>query len=114
MEGPREITQAEKVEMERVRAELGHSFCHRCDYCQPCTADIPISTVMTSPSFAKRIPPERFFSGYTLDALAKAGGCTRCGECEQRCPYHLHIMDQMERLSAWYAGEKKKYEGSLR
>jgi len=112
LEAPRAMTPVEQVEIERIRQELGKTFCHRCDYCQPCPEGIPISTVMISRSFAKRLPPQLFF-GFTAEALGKAANCSKCGTCEERCPYHLPIIDMMEELTVWYQEEKKKYEALL-
>jgi predicted aldo/keto reductase-like oxidoreductase len=92
VEGPHEMTEAEAIEMQKMIDELGTRFCRRCDYCQPCTQGIPISMVMTSRSFFKRMPPERFFGGMMDGALGKAAECVECGECESRCPYNLPIM----------------------
>ncbi|GAH81176.1 unnamed protein product, partial [marine sediment metagenome] len=36
----------EEAEVYKLRQELDRIFCRRCDYCQPCIADIPISLVM--------------------------------------------------------------------
>ena len=109
LEGPRQMTEAEQQEMQRLRDELGTRFCRRCDYCQPCTEEIRISMVMTSSSFFKRMPPERFFSGFISDGLEKAANCTECGECEDRCPYNLPIREMMSEQVKWYQEEKKKY-----
>jgi len=110
VEGPGEMTEAEKQEMQRLRDELGTQFCRRCNYCQPCTAEIPISTIMISPSFFKRMPPERFFSEMVNTAMEKATECVDCGECEERCPYHLPIREIMYERIQWYNAEKKKFE----
>ena len=110
LNGPQKMTPAEEREMAQIREELGPSFCHRCDYCRPCTVDIPISSVMISPSFFKRQPPERFFVGNTAEAVMKAADCTECGKCEERCPYHLHIIDTLKERVVWFREEKAKYE----
>ena len=110
VEGPLEMTGAEKREMQRLRDELGTRFCRRCDYCQPCTEGIPISMVMTSKSFFKRMPPERFFSGFISEGLEKAASCSDCGECEAKCPYNLPIREMMADLVKWFQDEKKKYD----
>jgi uncharacterized protein len=107
---PLKLTKTEEKEMKRIREELGPSFCHRCDYCQPCTTGIPISQVMTSPSFFKRQPPERFFTGNIVEAIKKAEGCSECGECETRCPYHLHIIETVAARVKWFNEEKAKWE----
>ena len=110
LEAPRKMTKAEEQEMQRLRKELGTKFCHRCDYCQPCTVEIPISIVMNSKIFAKGMPAERFFSGFTNEALEKAAGCTECGDCEERCPYHLPIREIIAERVQWYQEEKRKYQ----
>ncbi len=113
LNGSHEYTKAEAKEAQRLKDELGSSFCHRCDYCRPCTNDIQISSVMTAPSMFKRQPPERFFGGNVAQAVEKAADCTECGECETRCPYHLHIIDTLSERVDWFREEKKKYEASL-
>jgi predicted aldo/keto reductase-like oxidoreductase len=42
LEEPWQMTKTEQKEMKRFKEELGPRFCHRCDYCQPCTQEIPI------------------------------------------------------------------------
>jgi len=109
MTGPAKMSAEEQVEMERMRDALGTRFCRRCEYCQPCTEDIPISTIMISESFAKRFPPERFFVGRIAEAMAKAADCSDCGECEERCPYHLPIREMMSEQAEWYEQQRSEY-----
>jgi predicted aldo/keto reductase-like oxidoreductase len=109
-EGPVEMTGAELREMERIKNDLGTKFCHRCDYCQPCTAQIPISAVLACRSFYKRLPAEGFFGGFVGPAMAKATECADCGQCEERCPYNLPIREMIKEQAEWYAQEKRKYE----
>jgi len=103
------ISESERAEMERLRQELGKVFCRRCDYCQPCTQEIPISSVMDYPSLFRRLPPERIFSGFVADAMEKAADCTKCGECEERCPYGLPIQDMIENYVSRYREDKARY-----
>ena len=114
LEGPRTITPAEKKEMQKLKEELGTKFCHRCDYCQPCTEGIIISTVMTFPSMIRRLPPEQLFtgmwSGYWNQIVEKAEGCTECGECEERCPYHLPIRELLAEYVDQYREDARKYQ----
>jgi uncharacterized protein len=104
------LTKREQNQMQKMKAELGAKFCRRCDYCQPCTANIAISTVMNMPSFAKRMPPERIFSGNLADAMQKAYDCTDCGDCEERCPFKLPIREIMKGRLDWYSKLKTEYE----
>lgn len=109
MAGSWEMTDDEKREMQRLRDELGTRFCRRCNYCQPCTEGIPISTVMIMGSFKKRFPPERLFTGRLAEAMDKATECSDCGECEERCPYDLPIREMISEQVEWYQEERRKY-----
>jgi len=113
LDGPRQLDKVEEAAMQRTRAELGTGFCHRCEYCQPCNQGIPISRVITSRSFARRMPTERLFAGEIAEGIAKAADCIECGECETRCPYHLPIRDLLVQHIHWYQEEKQKYQASI-
>ncbi len=109
MQGPLELTAAENQAMEKIKQELGPHFCHRCDYCQPCTVGIPISGMMTVKGFYKRLPPERFFKEMVGPMMEKAAACTECGQCEERCPYHLPIRRMISEHKEWFKIEKQKW-----
>jgi len=113
LEGQRAITEAELCDMEQLKQELGTRFCRRCDYCQPCSAEIPISMVMNSDNFFMTMPPYRLFSGHIAEMLAKAADCTECGECEERCPYHLPIREMIKEHIDKYQEAKRIYEERL-
>jgi predicted aldo/keto reductase-like oxidoreductase len=95
-EGSPKMTAAERKKMRQMRDELGTRFCRRCDYCQPCAQQVPISMVMTFPTFVKRLPPGWYLKGFIPDAMAKAANCTECGECEARCPFNLPIREMIK------------------
>jgi predicted aldo/keto reductase-like oxidoreductase len=113
IEGSWDMTEEEIREMQRLRDELGTRFCRRCNYCQPCTEGIPISTVMIMGSFAKRFPPEKFFTGDLAEVMDKATECSECGECEARCPYDLPIREMLSENVKWYQEEKRKYQAQI-
>jgi uncharacterized protein len=108
------LTDEEQAEIDRIRRETSHRFCRRCDYCQPCTAGIAISNVMSYPTMVRRMPRHHVVSGWIADTLEKVAGCTDCGLCEERCPYHLPIremisenLENYRRLKAeWQASQK--------
>ena len=95
-EGPQKMTAADRKKMREMRDELGTRFCRRCDYCQPCQQGIPISLVMTFPTFVKRLPPDWYLRGFVTEGMAKAADCTECGECEARCPFGLPIREMLK------------------
>ena len=110
VEGSHKMAEAELKEMQKLKEELGTSFCHRCDYCQPCQEGILISTVMMYPSLVRRLPPEHLVSGIWSAIIEKAADCTQCGECEERCPYHLPIRDMLAEYVSRYQKEKSKFQ----
>ncbi len=110
VQGSSEMTDEELLEMKRIKETLGTRFCHRCDYCQPCTMGIPISAVMTGKSGYRRQPPERFFTPSMDEAIEKAIECSDCGECEKRCPYNLHIREMIKEQVAWYRDLRREYK----
>ena len=113
VEGPWQMTTADKKKMKQIRLELGTRFCRRCDYCQPCTTGIPISDVMSFPNLAKRLPPVRLYTGKFAESFEKALNCNDCGECEERCPYKLPIRDMMKEHIKMHETGKKEYEAQL-
>jgi len=93
--GTWELTPKEWHAIERLRVEVGTRFCRRCGYCEPCPQGVRISTVMNVRSFWQRIPAERLADGWLADAVASAGQCIECGECEEKCPYQLPIREML-------------------
>ncbi len=110
LEGPWEMSEAEQQEMQRMRDELGTRFCRRCEYCQPCPQEIPISMMMFVGSFVRRMPSARLFTGFVADAVEKAATCTECGDCEERCPYQLPIREILTEQVQAFREAKQEFE----
>lgn len=114
IEDPRPLNLKEKKEIERIREELGKEYCRRCDYCQPCPEDIPISTVLIVKSLIKRIPPENIIN-WIDPAVKKARECIKCEECIKRCPYGLAIPELLKQnIAFWEECKRKRGELSER
>ena len=98
------LTAEDLAEIERVRAELGGSWCHRCDYCRPtCPQKISISGILTVESLMKRIPFAEVQSMAGKN-VAAARTCIECGVCVTKCPYDLDIPKLIkEKLTIWDA-----------
>jgi predicted aldo/keto reductase-like oxidoreductase len=100
--GPWELTSEERQEIEELRAQVDARFCRRCEYCQPCPQGVRISTLMNVRSFWKRFPRERFVGGWVAEAVESGRNCIECGECEEKCPYHLPIREMIAENVAFY------------
>jgi len=95
------------------RREKEEIPCNMCKYCQPCPSNIPIPailllmnyyTVYGLREFARKIygqigagkevfiTPDLAFGSEACQADA----CTECGECEEKCPQKIKIMDKLK------------------
>jgi predicted aldo/keto reductase-like oxidoreductase len=84
------ITQNDLENIKKQRVEFGPSWCHRCDYCLPCSQGIQISLALNVKSIFKRMHPERAMS-FVGPVIEKAKNCLECRTCLTRCPYNLDI-----------------------
>lgn len=93
------LTEHELKEMQEVRDVLGTNFCRRCNYCQPCTMGINISGAFLFSGYLERYG----LAGWAKDRYnsmpVKASACIDCGECEERCPYHLPIREMLKKVA---------------
>ena len=94
------LSEEELKEMEAVRDELGTNFCRRCNYCQPCTMGINISGVILFAGYLERYGLGDWAKERYKTLPVKASACVECGECEERCPYHLPIREMLKRCTA--------------
>ena len=100
-QGSHELSDGEKDEIEGLSKSYGKNFCRRCDYCQPCTEDIPIQIVLGLRSMVKRMGKNILREGWRPEVIEKARHCSECGECMTRCPYQLPIPDLIKEILAW-------------
>ena len=95
------LTAEDKEKIEKLRIEFGSTWCHRCDYCQPCPQGIDISWVLCTESCEKRFTKERF-KLMLAQPVERAKTCLECGECVKKCPYHLNIPKLIkENIKVW-------------
>ena len=95
------LTAQDKQTIEKLRAEFGATWCHRCDYCQPCPQNIDISWVLSAESCRKRFTLERF-KLMLGPSIERAKTCLVCGKCVSRCPYHLNVPELIkESIALW-------------
>jgi len=99
--GDYELNNKERQEIGEIRAIYEKTFCRRCDYCQPCTEDIPIQLILGLRSMVKRMGNHILREGWRAAAIEKARNCSECGECMTRCPYDLPIPDLIRETLEW-------------
>jgi uncharacterized protein len=91
----RPLGQADLEQMQRIRNELGGRFCHRCEYCMPCEQGVQIPKVLLIKSQVRRFSPKQL-AFIAKEAVASVEQCADCGECVEKCPYHLPVPDMLK------------------
>jgi predicted aldo/keto reductase-like oxidoreductase len=88
----------DQVTIDRLKGTLGTRFCRRCGYCSPCPEKVQIIPLMTMDSLVRRFPPEALDgqNAWIGRAARTAELCVECGECEERCPYKLPIIEGIQ------------------
>ena len=105
------LTVAEQMRVQALQEELAHVRCRMCEACLPCPENIPISEILGSDdvyNHYRTMGPDAFRAfRWSRRAIAQdlperkrriqvIEGCTRCGICEDRCPYGLPIMEMLQ------------------
>ncbi|HJX01941.1 MAG TPA: aldo/keto reductase [Candidatus Humimicrobiaceae bacterium] len=73
--------------------------CTGCSYCMPCPSGVDIPGVLWQYNSAFRSDPEIVKEGYGswfCHNKMDASQCIECGECEEKCPQHIAIIDELK------------------
>jgi predicted aldo/keto reductase-like oxidoreductase len=77
--------------------------CVYCNHCQPCAADIDIAMVNKYLDIAEldieNIPPS--IKQHYRSLPANGSDCTGCGNCEEKCPFAVPVIENMKRAAEW-------------
>jgi len=67
-----------------------------CNLCQPCPEILNIPAVLRFYECYRRYGMREWAREQYRRLITKVDGCSKCGECEQRCPYNLPIMNMLQ------------------
>jgi len=109
-QGTYDLSEGERQELAKTSKEYDKVFCRRCNYCQPCSEDIPIQFVLGVRSIFKRMGAQSLTGPLLKNALDKARNCTECGDCMTRCPYDLPIPDLIKGCLRWADEQLAKHD----
>lgn len=73
--------------------------CTGCAYCMPCKTgvNIPLNFSLYNDTFMFKDPEINvLLYNRLLSPEQRALSCTECGECEEHCPQHIRIMDELK------------------
>ena len=81
--------------------KLAELYCTGCNYCQPCPQGVAIPKIFEAMNY-HRVWGLTEHAKQTYSALgeANAEACVECGECEEKCPQDLPIIEQLKESHA--------------
>ena len=99
--GRYQLNRQETDAIEEIRRRYDKMFCRRCDYCQPCSEEIPIQSILGIRFALKRFGEAFLKTDWCREAVENARRCAECGECVDRCPYDLPIPELIKKNLEW-------------
>lgn len=74
--------------------------CVYCNHCQPCPAGLNVGLINKYYDLTKS--GDTLAEGHYKKLEKKAGGCIKCGHCNNRCPFHVDQIDKMEQIANYF------------
>ena len=111
MKGFTHLSDTQRKTIEKAREELAKIPlipCTTCNYCaKVCPQDIGISGSFAAMNMLTLYGNMELAKGrenwlVTMHGKKRAGECIKCGRCEQACPQHIKIRDELERVAATF------------
>ena len=102
------LDESDKKRIGEIKAELGEKFCRGCGYCLPCSQGINITDINFIKVFFKQFNYDRVVNPERDKEVEMVGDCIECGECIERCPYDLDIINMIKENREYYLMRKEK------
>jgi uncharacterized protein len=85
-------------EVERFNFELTERSCRDCGLCLPCPEKINIPAILRFYAFYETYDLKEWAKKLYSGLDTKADKCTRCGDCEPKCPYQVPISNKLKQV----------------
>jgi predicted aldo/keto reductase-like oxidoreductase len=107
------LTNEETACLQKEKDRLGDSFCRRCEYCMPCPQGLPISFLHVLKNYYF-LYDLKDWVWERISALSKTyKDCAACGQCVQKCPYHLDMPEIFRDTWGKMLADKKSKERKI-
>jgi len=94
------LSEEDRARLIKFGEDIGQVYCRGCTYCMPCTVEIDIPAVLAildhSERFSYEWPTHR---RKYAELEVKPTECAECGECEERCPFDVPIMERLKKAA---------------
>lgn len=74
--------------------------CLYCNHCQPCPQQIEIGTVNKYLDLGKS--GDTLVTSHYMKLGHHVEDCIACGVCEQRCPFHVNVIERMQEAKTFF------------
>ncbi len=71
-------------------------FCRGCGVCMPCPDGVEISRILRWDTYCSFYNIKKWTRDQYPKLSTKVNGCTECGQCEDKCPYHLPVITMLK------------------
>jgi len=82
--------------------------CTKCDYCQPCPSGVSIPRIFNiynELTMYGGLDRAQMIYNNWVKPESRADQCTECGECEEKCPQQIEIIDWLKKAHAALVSE---------
>ena len=71
-------------------------FCRECQLCMPCPDGVEIPTILRWDTYYSFYNIRRWTREQYPKLRTRVNSCTECGQCEEKCPYHLPVISMLK------------------
>jgi len=71
-------------------------FCRECQQCVPCPDGVEIPTILRWDTYYTFYGIRKWTGAQYPKLRTRVNSCTECGQCEEKCPYHLPVLAMLK------------------